>query len=75
MEDNDYFDSLSDYEVFITNSKDNIFIENIFGKCTVSNDLIIQIVTYEEYEKIEKHSSNTFFTRANYLLELVYSNE
>ena len=34
-DDEDILESLSDYEVFITNSKDIIFIENIFTKCTV----------------------------------------
>ena len=52
------YNSISDYELFPTNHKDIIFIEAILGKC--------EVYSYEDYENLEEHTENTFFSRAKY---------
>ncbi len=56
--DNEKYDSISDYEVFKSNHKDIIFIETIVSTCNV--------YSFEEYEKQERHSNTTYFSRASY---------
>lgn len=58
LEDDEKFDSISEFEVFKSNHKDIIYIETILSSCN--------IYTFEEYERQEKHSPTTFFCRASY---------
>ena len=61
-----YYNSISDFEVFSTDHKDIIMIESIIDKC--------KVYSYEEYENLEDHNDKTFFTRAKYdpKTELLY---
>jgi len=58
LKDDEKYDSISEFELFTSNHKDIIFIETIISLCTV--------LSLEEYERLDTHSSTTFFTRATY---------
>lgn len=49
---------LSDFEVFLSNHKDVIYIESIVGKC--------KVLKFSEYEVLEEYFPGLYFTRALY---------
>lgn len=52
------FNSISDYEVFLSEHKDITQIESILEPC--------EVLDFSEYEKIEDIVGNVFYTRATY---------
>lgn len=50
-----YMEHISDNEVFMTDHKDITSVECINGLC--------QVLTYDDYERLNEILPNTFFTR------------
>ena len=56
--DDNYYESISDDEVFRTTHRDTIFIETVAGKA--------RVVTLDEYVETDSSEKNIFFCRGNY---------
>ena len=58
LNDDNYYESISDDEVFSSNHRDIIFIETVEGKA--------KVVSIDEYIETSDEEKNVFFTRAAY---------
>lgn len=58
LNDDNYYESISDDEVFRSNHCDIIFIETVAGKA--------KVVSIDEYIETSDEEKNVFFTRASY---------